>query len=231
MLLDFSRSTKLSLIAGAFAALACVPALAADCGNKDMKCLVVIGNSITRHGPAEELDWRGDWGMAASSADKDFVSQLLKQLQAKPGGRWAVRKEGGFELEGNPAGYRVPNDLARVARGAELVVLEVGDNLDAKRIGLPTFVRGYADAARALRPANGKLICVGVWWSNPDKDTAIKNACAQAGGVFVDLADVSSVAGNSARSERSIAHEGVGSHPGDAGMRAIASKIHQAFVR
>lgn len=207
-------------------------ALAADgCSAKDTKCLVVIGNSITRHGPSAPLDWQGDWGMAASSADKDFANQLLKQLQAKPGGRWALRKEPGFDLEANPGAYRVPPELARAARGAGVVVLQIGDNLDTRQVPLSSFVRGYAEAARALKPAQGALACVGMWWANADKDKAIKEACAQAGGVFVDLSEAAKMQANYARNERSIAHEGVGSHPGDAGMKAIAGKIHQAVAR
>ena len=35
------------------------------------KRLLIVGNSITRHGPKPEIGWVNDWGMAASAAEKD----------------------------------------------------------------------------------------------------------------------------------------------------------------
>lgn len=222
-------------------ACACLPGLllggamakvhAADC-SADVRCLVAVGGAIVRHAPVEALDWHGDWGMAASGANKDFVSQLLKLLQDhRQGGRWSAHKASAPGLDSDPAAYRVPDELGRLARGASVVVLQAGDDLDARAVPLPTFTRAYAAAARVLRPAQGTLLCLGTWWTNPSKDQAIKSACAQAGGIFVDLTDVAKVKANHAGNERPIAHEGVGSHPGDAGMKAIAGRIYQTLIQ
>ena len=39
------------------------------------------GASITKHGPSEALGWTGNWGMAASSEDKDYVHQMVTMLE------------------------------------------------------------------------------------------------------------------------------------------------------
>ena len=44
------------------------------------KKILVVGNSILRHGPCKEIGWERDWGMAASAPEKDFVHLLYAML-------------------------------------------------------------------------------------------------------------------------------------------------------
>lgn len=204
---------------------------AADC-DKSKNCLFVIGNSITQHGPSSAIGWQGEWGMAASGADKDFVAQLLKLLNhdTTSGASWAAHKESGGELERHPATFQVTDEMTRLARQSAMVVVEVGDNVDTDKTPLPMFAHAYSQSLDALKPQAGVLACLSTWWPSAEKDKLIKERCEQAGGVFVDISSIARSPKSIARNERTIAHDGVGAHPGDAGMKAIANKIF-AVVR
>ena len=43
--------------------------------------IMFIGNSITRHAPKPDIGWYGNWGMAASSKEKDFVHLVMAEIQ------------------------------------------------------------------------------------------------------------------------------------------------------
>ena len=49
---------------------------------KDVKVLV-FGNSVLMHAPADQLGWTGTWGMAASSEDKDYFHVMQRELQSR----------------------------------------------------------------------------------------------------------------------------------------------------
>lgn len=204
---------------------------ASDC-KSDTKCVLVLGNSLTNHLPSPAVNWTGSWGMAASDADKDFVAQLLKRLNGvSPKSSWSARKEGSGDLERNPSTFRVNDDVAHAAARSALVIVEVGDNVDTGKTPLPTFGAAYAASLKALKPRSGTLACISTWWVSAEKDKLIKESCEQAGGVFVDISEIARNPLNVARNERHIEHDGVGAHPGDAGMKAIADKIFASLPR
>ena len=55
--------------------------------NANLKVLF-LGNSITRHGVAEAIGWRGDWGMAA------IADRIYRALQDRGGDEKADERGG-----------------------------------------------------------------------------------------------------------------------------------------
>jgi alpha-galactosidase len=90
-----------------------------------------VGNSITVVTDQEPgLGWTGDWGMAASSDDKDFVHVLAARLGNAAGGqvKFMARNIANFEIGHSDydIGKGMKNELAS---GLELVVVTIGENV------------------------------------------------------------------------------------------------------
>ena len=187
------------------------------------KRILVVGNSITRHGPLLEIGWEHDWGMAASAPEKDYVHRLYSML-AENGEDVYIRIRQCAYWEGN---FTKDNILSNYdeerAFAADIVIFRLGENVDA------------ADRSRFKEPLqkfiehicpNGKVIYTTCFWENPIIDKAIQEVAAERGEICVD--------GCFSKDEKNMAlgqfeHSGVCVHPSDAGMAEIAKAIFNAI--
>lgn len=215
---------------------AALPAAASPAAAEDrFRKVLFLGNSITRHGPKADIDWTGDWGMAASAAEKDYVHLVVRGLAAQGGAAPEVMVRNIADFERGYAGYDAAARL-RDAIGfeADLLVLAIGENVPALKTSADRagFQAAVASLLAALTSGRGSVVVVrGGFWSDAAKDGALKQACAAAGGIFVDLGALGKDERNYARSERPFKHAGVANHPGDQGMAAIAAAILAALPR
>lgn len=181
--------------------------------------ILILGNSITRHGPNKEIGWFGDWGMAASAPEKDYVHRLYEKL-TKAGKSVCVRVrqaaywERHFCEEGVLSCFKDERNF-----GANLVIFRLGENVsnDVK----PEFQKRLMKLIEYVCPHFGKTLFTTCFWKNPVVDDAILTVAKQRGEPCVDLAytDDSMLAlGN-------FEHRGVSIHPGDLGMEIIADRI------
>jgi len=195
----------------------------------EVQKILFLGNSITLHGPKKDIGWTGNWGMAASAADKDYVHLVTKALVKKDGTAPAtmVRNIASFERQ-----YGTYDISALVketsAFNPDLIVVAIGENVPALKdaAGKTEFAAKTAALLKAIEGANHPLIVVrSCFWANGPKDEALKTACKDVGGIYLDIGALGKDQKNFARSEREFKHQGVANHPGDKGMQAIADAI------
>jgi alpha-galactosidase len=196
--------------------------------------VLILGNSITRHGPKADIGWTGNWGMAASAEEKDFVHLIEKALTARAGAgsKPTVLAVNIAEFERNYATYDVDTKLKdAIDFGADLIILAIGENVPAlntedSKTQFKASLQKLLTRLKADR--NPRIIVRSSFWANATKDEILKQACQDTGGVFVDISALGKDEANYARSERPFKHEGVARHPGDKGMQAIADAIVKA---
>ncbi len=190
-------------------------------GNPDAKLrILVLGNSITRHGPNYDIGWPYCWGMAASAEDKDYVHRLHAKLtEANVDTYIMVRNascwERGFLKDDIFEQLKDEKDFC-----PNIVVLRLGENVlpDDK----PYFKDGLRKFMNYICSDKTRVLFTTCFWQNEIIDNAIKEIASERGEVCLD--------GYLAYDESNMAlglfeHSGVAMHPGDKGMEKIADLI------
>lgn len=192
---------------------------------------LIMGNSL--------LLGFGAYGMCASGPEHDFCAHVTRVLRAaRPDA--AIDKlrisdfEGCESLPQARAWMRGPLGEALVAK-PELMLIQCGDNVNTPE-KLAVYRTSCAELLACVRHAlpDAQVALIGEWYASEEKQALMAEACRRTGCAFVDIEGL--------RSERTMGRmgnryllpdgtqgvidsEGVASHPGDAGMEAIARKI------
>lgn len=191
--------------------------------------VLFLGNSITKHGPKADIDWSGNWGMAASEESKDYVHLVTKALTEKSGAAPEVMVKNIADFERAYAGYDfATKQKEAVDFNADLIILAIGENVPGlktpeDKIKLQEAVTKLLAALKGDRKPT--ILVRSCFWANAAKDEALKQACDAVGGTYVDISALGKEEKNFGRSEREFKHAGVANHPGDRGMAAIAGAL------
>jgi hypothetical protein len=197
--------------------------------------ILFLGNSITLHGPAPNIGWTGNWGMAASAREKDYVHLLIDRISKAAGGTPKVMIRNIADFERQLTGFKIRDTLKEeLAFQANVVILAIGENASAPKTdeARKQFAAALDDLLAQLKADwNPTILVRSQFWPEAEKDTLLKKACSKAGCVFVDIGKLANEPANFARSERQIEHAGVAGHPGDKGMAAIADELWKTLKR
>ena len=195
---------------------------------------LAVGNSITLHGLADY--WWGEWGMAASTKESDYVNRIVSALENE------MRDEEIVNAAYNYSVWEVQShDRAQTWEfldqylfpGIDLITVQLSENCS----DLTTFQSDFAALLDHIRQQCGnetEVVVIDDFWSD-EKSNQKRDVCEEMGIVFVDLSDIrgrkeyqagygTPVSGDDGM-EHIIEHAGVASHPGDAGMEVIAQRV------
>jgi hypothetical protein len=188
------------------------------------KKVLVLGNSITWHPPGPDIKWFGNWGMAATAAEKDFLSLLTKKIkenneQNEVLGKNVYPFERGYET------INLTEFEELKTFKADIIIIRFGENISEKERAenpqLQVAVKAFVDYLADGRPV--KVILTTPFWTNLGVNQNFLALSKQYNWPLIPLHDLG-LANENMALER-FENISVGSHPGDLGMERIAARI------
>lgn len=190
--------------------------------NADIKILF-LGNSITRHGKAENLGWHGDWGMAASRKENDYVHKLISRLQ-KDGKTVSYCVANMSEWERSRDTVLLETRYGQAKQfGADIVIVRLGENAQLAE-HLNAFIPCYRNMVEFFAQEKTKVILTDLFWEYEPFDRFVQEFAKEKGYAFVQLHDLGGR--DDMKAVGKFSHQGVAVHPGDKGMAEIALRIY-----
>ncbi len=185
--------------------------------------ILYLGNSITLHSPNAGIGWHGNWGMAASAEDKDYVHVLDKMLEETGVAvEHLVRNIADFERAPDTFDFAYFDELRDWQ--PDVLVLRICENTPEEKVD--DFGAAFERLIRYFQRDGLAIYAVGPFWGHPKKENYIKQGAENTGVPFVTLQELHST---DYQAIGQFEHAGVAGHPSDKGMRAIAQRIFAAM--
>lgn len=191
---------------------------------------MIVGNSITLHAPSADIGWTGNWGMAASAQNKDYVSLLYEKVCSVCGdATFCIAHAGAWERS-----FWDTNSLNSLEFIKEfepdIFILRLGENIIPKTCEQHSLLKGISQLLSFLTiPEKTKLIFTTCFWENSIIDPIINESASISGAELVDLGGLGS--NDEMKAVGLFEHSGVAAHPGDTGMSEIADRIWETLRR
>lgn len=193
--------------------------------NADIK-LLFLGNSITRHGKAENLGWCGDWGMAASSKENDYVHKLTSKFCQK-GVKVSVciANLSDWERTRN-MDLLFTKYLSALRFNADYVIVRLGENACLDKY-LSEFELCYGELTDLFSRNGAKIVLTDLFWEYEPFDNFVEELAKARGYAFAEIHDLGN--DDAMKAIGKFSHNGVAVHPGDKGMAEIAERIFRVL--
>ena len=194
-------------------------------GSEEQISILCVGNSILNHGPSADIGWSGSWGMAASSADKDYYHLLQDKVKEAGYTNVAWSSTGVATLERaidkrTDYDYKAEIDqlLAPSVRAAmpDIVIFQIGENVNQgpTRESYKIAMEKLAEFCVSVNPDVEIIFCM-PFWGGDAKCLGVKDAAIETGFTYADLSQFNT---DDNKAIGLFEHNGVAIHPGDQGM-------------
>ncbi len=213
----------LKVIVAGFILLGCSePNIPAD--KMVVERVLVIGNSITWHPPNAELGWYGDWGMAASSAENDFLHILRTKFRS----RFENVELKGVNVFPFESGFETVSleDEFEAIKGSspDILIIRLGENVPLESLEGYNFSIALRDFVNfILEEKSATVIITSTFWESKKIDAQLVHASKEGNWNYIPIGHLGESDANMAIGE--FENEFVGLHPNDKGMHEIASII------
>lgn len=186
--------------------------------------VLFVGNSVTLHGPSEPIGWFGDWGMAASEKEKDYVHLVEDHIKTKcPNATFCICNAADWER-----GYKNPEETFYIFESArefdaDIMILKLCANSPQVDFDGELFKRSFEKLINFLnKSGKAKIVIATEFLKHPAEDSLISFA-KEFGFPLCYLSDIADF--EEYKAIGLFEHKGVAGHPGDKGMREIADRI------
>lgn len=186
--------------------------------------VLFIGNSITLHGKRADIGWLGDWGMAASSRDNDYVHRIERFFEAEnPDASFCLCNAADWERgykqgEGVLAAYRAAADFH-----ADWILIKVGANVPQEGFDAARLEESFSALVTYFATQKGVKILIGSDFYHHPANAVIRQYAEKHHFPFCSLEDLCD--DESMKAVGLYEHIGVQQHPGDRGMEEIANRM------
>jgi len=186
-----------------------------------IKTVLVLGNSILKHSPKPEIGWYGNWGMAASVQDSDFVHLLIRDIHRK-NPSVVVKYRNIADFERNYVSYPFSN--LDSLRNPDMLIMKISENVDDSKAVEQDFILWFGKLVNYLAPNKRtvKIIADG-FWAKKNVNRMLEEYALKNRYPFVSVVHLSADPTNMAIGK--FEHTGVARHPSDKGMRMIEQRI------
>lgn len=194
--------------------------------------VLFLGNSL--------LLGHGTFGMCAKDSKHDYYHYVTQEItRQNPNATYDRLQAATYEgmTESTSAKNYLESTLKpKLDENINLVVVQLGDNVNTSEKISYFLEEGCINLLRYIRTncPKARVVWMGEWYGNAEKQACIKGSCASTGSEFVNISDLVTSAnqgkmGDIITADNGEQHEvtsaGVASHPGNLGMLAIANRL------